>query len=55
MTPLQIPQQGPHEERGPFTGHFVYLSKTSSFRFPSKGARPQGPLNGIPRSEMPHH
>ena len=26
-----------------------------SFRVPSKGALPQGPLNGIPRREMPHH
>jgi hypothetical protein len=31
----------------------VYLSKTSSFGFPSKGALPQGPLHGIPRREMP--
>ena len=33
----------------------LHLSKTSSFGFPSKGALPQGPLNGIPRREMPHH
>jgi hypothetical protein len=52
---LRVPQQGPCEERGPFTGHFAYLSKTSSFRFPSKGALPQGPLHGIPHREMPHH
>jgi hypothetical protein len=55
MNPLQVPQQGPYEERGPFTGHFAYISKTSSFGFPSKGVRPQGPLHGIPRKEMPHH
>jgi len=47
MNPLQVPQQGPYEERGPFTGHFAYLSKTSSFEFPNKGALPQGPLHGI--------
>jgi len=53
--PLQVPQQGPHGEGGPLTGHFTYLSKTSSFGFPSKGALPQGPPNGILRREMPHH
>jgi len=53
--PLQVPQQGPYRERGPFRGHFAYLSRTSSFGFPSKGALPQGPLHGIPRREMPHH
>jgi hypothetical protein len=42
-------------EGGPFTGHFAYLSKASSFGFSSKGALPQGPLHGIPRREMPHH
>jgi hypothetical protein len=34
--PLQVPQQGPYGEGGPLTGHFPYLSKTSSFGFPSK-------------------
>ena len=53
--PLQVPQQGPYEDRGLSKGHFAYLSKTSSFGFPSKGSLPQGPLNGIPRREMPHH
>ena len=38
MNPLQVPQQGPYEERGLFTEHFAYLSKTSSFGFPSKDA-----------------
>jgi hypothetical protein len=52
---LQVPQQGPYKERGPSTRHFAYLSKTSSFGFPSTGVLPQGPLNGIPRREMPHH
>ena len=42
--PLQVPQQGPYGEGGPLTGHFAYLSKTSSFRFPIKGALPPGPL-----------
>jgi len=55
MNPLQVPQQGLCEERGLLTGHFAYLSKTSSFGFPSKGVLPQGPLNGIPHREMPHH
>jgi len=54
MNPFQVPQQGPYEEGGPFTGHFAYFSKTSSLRFPSKGDLPQRPL-GIPRREMPHH
>jgi hypothetical protein len=53
--PLQVPQQGPYREGGPFTGHFAHLSKTSSFGFPSKGTLPQGPLDGIARREMPHH
>jgi len=55
MNPLQVPQQGPYGEGGPFTEHFAYLSKTSSFGFPSKGALPQDPLHGIPHREMPHH
>jgi hypothetical protein len=42
-------------DRGPFTRYFAYLSKTSSFGFPSKAALPQGPLNRIPRREMPYH
>jgi len=33
--PLQVPQQGPYGEGGPLTGHFAYLSKTSSYGFPS--------------------
>jgi len=55
MNPLQVPQQGPYEERGPFTGHFAYLSKTSSFGFCYKEALPQGPLHRIPCGEMLHH
>ena len=43
--PLQIPQQDPYAQGGPPTGHFAYLSKTSSYGFPSKGALPQGPPN----------
>ena len=42
--PLQIHQQDSCEKRGPPTGHFAYLSTTSSFGFPSKRAFPQGPL-----------
>jgi hypothetical protein len=53
--PPQVPQQGRSGEGGPFTGHFAYLSKTSSFGFPNKGTLPQGSLDGIPRREMPHH
>jgi hypothetical protein len=53
--PLQVPQQGPYKERSPSTGHFAYLSKTSPFGFPSIGVFPQGPLNGIPRREIPQH
>ena len=55
MNSLQVPQQGPYGERYPSTGHFAYLSKPSSFGFPSKGALPQGPLHGTPHREMPHH
>jgi len=55
MNPLQVTQQGPYGEGGPFIGHFAYLSKTSSYGFPSKGALPQGPPNGILHREMPHH
>jgi len=36
ISPLQVPQQSPYGKGGPFTGHFAYLSKTSSFRFPIK-------------------
>jgi hypothetical protein len=54
MNALQVPQQGPYAERGPFARHFAYLSKTLSFGFPSIRALPQGPLHGIPRREMPH-
>jgi hypothetical protein len=39
MNPLKAPQQGPYGEGGLLTGHFAYLSKTSSFRFPSKRGR----------------
>jgi hypothetical protein len=38
--PLQFPPEGPYGEGCPLIGHFAYLSKTSSFRFPSKGAHP---------------
>jgi len=40
---LQVSQQGPYGEGGPFTGHFAHLSKTPSLGFPSKGAFPPGP------------
>jgi len=55
MNPLQVPLQGPYREGGLFTVHFVYLSKTSTYGFPSKVALPQGPLHAIPHREMPHH
>jgi len=42
--PLQVPQQGTYTEGGPFTGHFAYLSKTSTFGFPSKGDLPKVPF-----------
>jgi len=44
---------GPYGEGGLFTGHFAYLSKTSSFGFPSKGALRQGNLDGIPCRDAP--
>ena len=53
--PFQVPQQGPYEERGPFTRHFTYISKSKSLGFPSEGVLPQGPLHGIPRRDMPQH
>jgi len=34
--PLLVPQKGTYREEGPLTGYFAYLSKTSSFGFPSK-------------------
>jgi len=38
-SPRQVPPTGPpYREGGPFTGHFAYLSKPSSYGFPSKGA-----------------
>jgi hypothetical protein len=43
LNPLWVPQKGPYIEEGPPTGHFVYPSKTSSFRFPNKGALPEAP------------
>jgi hypothetical protein len=39
--PLQIPQRGPHEERGLPTGHFAYLSKTSFLGSPVKEPSPR--------------
>ena len=52
--PLQVPQEGPYREGGPLTGHFAYLSKTSSFGFPSKGALPEAPSTDPLEREMPH-
>ena len=40
-------------KRGPFTAHFAYLSNTTYFGFPSKRARPQGSLHGLPRRDAP--
>jgi hypothetical protein len=42
--PLQVSQQGPYGEGGPFTGHFVYPSKTSSFGSPVKEPSLKVPL-----------
>jgi hypothetical protein len=55
MNPFQVHQQGSYEYTDLSTGHFAYLSKTSSIGFPSKGALPQGSLHGTPRREVPHH
>ena len=55
MNPLQVPQQGSYEERGLPAWHIARLSKTTCFGFLSKWALPQGPLNGIPHREVPHH
>ena len=48
--------KGPNREGGPLTGHFAYLSKTSSFGFPSKGAllKAPSPRNLLTEIEMPH-
>jgi hypothetical protein len=42
--PLQVLQQGPYSEGGPLTGHFAYLSKTSSSRSPVKEPYPKVPF-----------
>jgi hypothetical protein len=52
--PLQVPQKGPYREGGPLTGHFAYLSKISSFGFPSKGALPEAPFTEPLERAMPH-
>jgi len=54
MNPLQVPQEGPYREGGPPTWHFAYLSKTSSFGFPSKGALPTAPSTDPLEKGMPH-
>jgi len=51
--PLQVPQQGLYGEGGPLTGHFVYISKTSSFGFPSKGAPRRFSLWSSSQSDAP--
>jgi len=52
--PSRFPNTAPMEKGAHLQGICISL-KTSSFRFSSKGALPQGPLDGIPRREMPHH
>jgi len=54
MNPLQVPQKGLYREGGQLTGHFAYLSKTSSFGFPSKGALPEAPFMEPLERAMPH-
>jgi hypothetical protein len=54
MNPLQVPQKGPYREGGPLTGNFAYLSKTSSFRFPNKGALPEAPSMESLGRAIPH-
>jgi len=46
--------KGPYREGGPLAGHFAYLSKTSSFVFPSKGALPETPSTEPLERGMPH-
>jgi hypothetical protein len=41
--PLWVSQKGPYIEEGLPAGHFLYPSKTSSFRFPNKGDLPEAP------------
>jgi len=53
MNPLQVPQKGPYKEGSPLTGNFAYLSKTSSFGFPSKGALPETPSTEPLERAMP--
>ena len=49
-----VPPTGPlWRERGTFTGHYAYLSKTSSFGFPNKGAFPQVPLRWVLTERCP--
>ena len=54
MNDLQVPQEGPYREGGPPTGHFAYLSKTSSFGFPGKGAVPEVHSMEPLEREIPH-
>ena len=54
MSALQVPQEGPYREGGLLTGHFAYLSKTSSFGLPSKGALPEAPSMEPLERGMPH-
>jgi len=54
MNPLKVPQKGPYREGGLLTGHFAYLSKTSTFGFPSKGALPEATSTEPLERAMPH-
>ena len=47
--PLLGSPKGPYIVGGPTAGHFVYPSKTSSSRFPSKGALPEAPTMESPK------
>jgi hypothetical protein len=54
MNPLQVPQKGPYGEGGLLTGNFAYLSKTSTYRFPSKGALLEAPSMEPLERAVPH-
>jgi hypothetical protein len=55
MNPLQVPQQGPYREGGPFTGHLAYLSKTYLPGSPVKKFPPRPPPQSLFRERDPIH
>jgi hypothetical protein len=54
MNPLQVSEKGPYRKGGLPTGHFAYLSKTSSFEFPGEGVLPEVPSMEPLERAMPH-